>query len=69
MHFWLQAVCSEGDIAPVEAMVVPVEVINPNPFYLGLGLVWAGLSEDCVCLTPLGEVRSSERLEDSTWAG
>ena len=49
-----------GNIAPV----VPIEEIDPNPFYVGAGLVWAGVSRDCFC--PPDE---TTRLKDSTWGG
>lgn len=52
-------------ISPVEAVVVPIpEVIDPNPFYVGVGLMWAGVSRDCFC--PPDEI---VRLKDSTWGG
>ena len=31
------------NMAPVEAVVVPIETIDPSPWYLGAGLVWAKL--------------------------
>lgn len=49
-----------GNIAPV----VPVEEIDPNPFYVGAGLVWAGVSRDCFCPPD-----QTTRLKDSTWGG
>jgi len=32
------------NIAPAEAAVIPIETIDPSPWYLGAGLVWAKLS-------------------------
>lgn len=49
-----------GNIAPV----APIEEIDPNPFYVGVGLMWAGLSKDCFC--PPDQIT---RLKDSTWGG
>lgn len=52
-----------GDIAPVA--VLPIEeVVDPNPFYVGVGLLWAGVSRDCS--TP---GCPDVRLKDSTWGG
>jgi OOP family OmpA-OmpF porin len=35
------------NVAPVEAPVAPV--VDINPFYIGLGLLWSGTSRDCLC--------------------
>ncbi len=36
------------NMAPVAVSVVPIETIDPSPWYLGAGLVWAKLSlDDC----------------------
>jgi len=36
------------NMAPVAVPVVPIETIDPSPWYLGAGLVWAKLSlDDC----------------------
>lgn len=43
----LSAVLSAGggkNLVPPEAVVIPIETIDPSPFYLGAGLVWAKLS-------------------------
>lgn len=56
-----------GDIAPPVVPVAPVPVAEPadtNPFYVGIGVLWAGVSRDCV--TPGCPV---VRLKDSTWGG
>lgn len=53
-----------GDIAP--AVVVPVTQVDPNPFYVGVGLIWAGASRDCY---QYGCDPELVRLEDSTWGG
>ncbi|MCO4845696.1 MAG: porin family protein [Sulfurovum sp.] len=50
-----------GNIAPV----VPIEEIDPNPFYVGVGLMWAGVSRDCFGSGTCPDVR----LKDSTWGG
>ncbi|MGB5505070.1 MAG: porin family protein [Sulfurovum sp.] len=52
-----------GDIAPA---VVPVPIVqaDPNPFYVGVGLLWAGVSRDC-STAGCPDVR----LKDSTWGG
>jgi OOP family OmpA-OmpF porin len=47
----------EPEDAPVE--VIPA-VINPSAFYVGLGVVAAGLSRDCPCA-------NSDRLKDTTY--
>jgi len=52
-----------GDIAPV---VAPVAGDSPNPFYVGVGLMWAGISRDCFQAGCTPEV---VRLKDSTWGG
>jgi len=50
-----------GDIAPI---VIPAQD-DPNPFYVGVGVVWAGVSADC-----FGEGTCPDvRLKDSTWGG
>lgn len=51
-----------GDIAPV----IPIEKIDPNPFYVGVGLIWAGVSRDC---NDPSEYCPDTRLKDSTWGG
>lgn len=50
-----------GNIAPV----APIEEIDPNPFYLGVGAIWAGASRDC---SGFG-CSDTVRLKDSTWGG
>lgn len=52
-----------GDISPAVAPLAIVEA-DPNPFYVGVGLLWAGVSRDCVT-SGCPEVR----LKDSTWGG
>jgi OOP family OmpA-OmpF porin len=51
-----------GDIAPIAA-VAPI--VDPNPFYVGVGLIWAGVSRDCFTTGCTETVR----LKDSTWGG
>ena len=51
-----------GDIAPI---VAPVAGDSPNPFYVGVGLMWAGISTDCFGEGDCPDVR----LKDSTWGG
>ncbi|MCD6653914.1 MAG: porin family protein [Sulfurovum sp.] len=59
-----------GDIVPAEEVIIPIPAhIDPNPFYLGLGILWTGTSSDCICLTPTGEVHDRARAEDSSWGG
>ena len=60
-----------GAIAPVEAIDVPIltEVEDPNPFYIGVGLLWADVSRDCICTTHTGEIRYKTRAEDDAWGG
>lgn len=52
-----------GDIAPPVAPVAILEA-DPNPFYVGVGILWAGVSRDCS--TP---GCPTVRLKDSTWGG
>lgn len=53
-----------GDIAPVA--VLPIEeIVDPNPFYVGVGLLWAGTSRDCFA----EGCDDIVRLKDSTWGG
>jgi opacity protein-like surface antigen len=42
---------------PVDSDVVPVDI--PNPFYIGIGGIWAGVSRDCPC--------DGTRKKDSTY--
>ena len=50
---------------PVAPIVVPIAMVNPNPFYVGVGGVWAAASRDC-----FGEGACPDvRLKDSTWGG
>ena len=62
----LAALMSTGALqagGPVAPIVVPVT--DPNPFYVGLGVIWAGVSADC-----FGEGTCPDvRLKDSTWGG
>lgn len=53
-----------GNIAPAVLPLALVEEVDPNPFYVGVGLMWAGISRDCFC-PPDRNVR----LKDSTWGG
>jgi len=53
-----------GDIAPAVAPVAIVQEADPNPFYVGVGILWAGVSRDCS--TP---GCPTVRLKDSTWGG
>jgi len=42
--------------------VIPVsQLIDPNPFYIGLGLLWAGMSRDCAC--------ADGKVEETTYGG
>jgi len=54
-----------GDIAPIVAAVAPIVEADPNPFYVGVGVIWAGISRDCFGGVGCPDVR----LEDSTWGG
>jgi OOP family OmpA-OmpF porin len=62
-----------GIIAPTTAMVkeIPSEV-NPIPFYIGVGLLWANTSSECgVCHyidTGLPRIGGSS-VEDDAWGG
>ncbi len=45
----------------VEPAVVPVApVVDVNPFYVGLGLLWSGTSRDCACA-------AGTRLKETTY--
>jgi len=48
-------------VAPVAAPVVPIETIDPNPWYIGGGLAWAKLSVDSCYGNP------GCSYEDATW--
>lgn len=54
-----------GDIIPPVSPVSEVsEIVDTNPFYIGVGAIWAGVSRDCVTQNcPV------VRLKDSTWGG
>jgi len=52
-------------LAPVGIVVIP-EQIDPNPFYVGVGAIWAGVSRDCIDPNPYCP---DTRLKDSTWGG
>ena len=54
-----------GNIAPV----IPIEEIDPNPLYIGIGGLWVDVTRDCTCLDLLGNPRTGTRLEDYTWGG
>jgi OOP family OmpA-OmpF porin len=54
-----------GDIAPV----IPIEEVDPNPLYVGVGALWVNVTRDCACLDLLGNPRTGTRLEDYTWGG
>ena len=46
------------NVAPAVAPVAPV--VDVNPFYIGLGLLWSGTSRDCPCA-------SGNRLKETTY--
>jgi len=50
-----------GAVAPI---VVPVTQTDPNPFYVGVGLLWAGTSADCIT-----NGYDTVRLKESEWGG
>ena len=52
-----------GPVAPVVAPVALTQA-DPNPFYVGVGLLWAGISRDCVT-----DGCPNIRLKDTTWGG
>ncbi len=55
-----------GGVDPAEAIVAPIPmVVDTNPFYVGLGLLWAGASRDCF----LEGCYSNTRLKETTWGG
>jgi len=54
-----------GVVAPVGVIVAPIpDQIDPNPFYVGVGVVWADVSRDCI-----EEGCPIIGLEDTTWGG
>ncbi|KYJ87425.1 porin family protein [Sulfurovum riftiae] len=55
-----------GAVAPVAPVPIPIDSDGPNPFYVGVGLMWAGISADCYQYGCEPEV---VRLKDSTWGG
>lgn len=48
-------------VSPVALMNEPVE---PNPFYIGIGILWAGVSRDCIT-----QDCPNIRLKESEWGG
>ena len=63
-----------GDsIVEPESMVAAIpDTINPLPFYIGLGVLWAGTSKDCRrCDYIDGTPRPGNgfEIDDSTWGG
>ena len=54
-----------GSVAPIIVPVVPIAQDDPSPFYIGVGLMWAGISADCFGEDTCPDVR----LKDSTWGG
>ena len=66
----LGALLSTGSLnaGMVEAIVAPIPIpvaVDTNPFYVGIGLLWAGTSRDC-----FGEGECPDvRLKDTTWGG
>ncbi len=46
------------NVAPAEAPIVPV--LDVNPLYVGLGLLWSGTSRDCPCA-------DDNRLKETTY--
>lgn len=47
-------------ISPASSPIMPMVVTSPLPFYVGLGLVWTGVREECVC---------GDDIIDSTYGG
>ena len=58
------SILAGGMIAPVTAPVAAIVEEDPNPFYVGVGLLWAGVSRDC---DDPSEYCPDTRLKDSTW--
>ncbi|MBD3790127.1 MAG: porin family protein [Campylobacterales bacterium] len=61
-----------GDIAPAEVIVAPIpDEGKPNPFYIGVGINWVGVSRDCICyyIDRPDVVRSVTRGKDSLYGG
>ena len=48
-------------IAAVAPVAVIPTAIDPTPFYIGLGLLWAGMSRDCAC--------TGGKVEETTYGG
>jgi len=61
------------NVVEAETIVAAVpEEINPIPFYIGLGVLWAGVSKDCrICDYIDGTPRPDGgfEIEDSSWGG
>ncbi len=54
------------DIIPAVSPVTELNQIeDTNPFYVGVGAIWAGVSRDCITSDSCPVVR----LKDSTWGG
>lgn len=49
-------------VAPVQSPVAEIPVmIDPSPFYIGLGALWAGMSRECAC--------ANGKVEEETYGG
>ncbi|MEA1953042.1 MAG: porin family protein [Campylobacterota bacterium] len=57
------------DFVEADTEIVLIPDTDSNPFYIGAGLTWAGISKDCICLTPTGEIHYETHIEDKTWGG
>ena len=61
----VSTVYAGGKIAdPAVAPIAAIAETDTDPFYVGIGVIWADVSRDCV--TPYCPV---VRLEDQTWGG
>ena len=56
-------------IAPAVSPVAEIVDADVNPWYIGLGLVWANVTRDCYCYDLQGNLRDVARAEDDNWGG
>lgn len=56
-------------VAPAVSPVAEVVEEDTNPFYVGIGILWAHTSRDCICYDLQGEPRIVIEVDDSNWGG
>ncbi|MDM5272515.1 porin family protein [Sulfurovum sp. zt1-1] len=56
-------------VAPAVSPVAEIKEADINPWYIGVGLVWANVTRDCYCYDLQGNIRDIVRTEDDNWGG